>query len=104
MKVEITAKRYNPLLKRTEITFKVDHRDVGGTPRRIDVRRQIASMLNVDLDLVYIRRIVTKTGTMIAVGEANVYDMAEQAKFIEPDYIIARNAPPKEEKEGEEAG
>jgi ribosomal protein S24E len=34
----------------------------------------------------------TKTGTMVAYGEANVYETVEQAKLVEPDHIINRNA------------
>ena len=74
----------------------VDHEETGGTPPRFEVRQRLASMLNVKLDLVYVKKILTKTGTMTAVGEANVYDSLEQAKFLEPEYIIARNMPPEE--------
>jgi ribosomal protein S24E len=43
----------------------------------------------------------TKTGTMIAVGEANAYDSIEQAKFVEPKHIIARNTPPEKKEKPE---
>jgi ribosomal protein S24E len=36
---------------------------------------------------------------MTTVGEANVYDSAEQAKMTEPKYIILRNSPKTEKKE-----
>ena len=104
MKVKITSKEYNPLLKRKEIAFEVEHTDIKGTPPRLEVRKRLASLLKTDLELVYIKKVETKTGTMTAVGEANAYDSIEQAKLVEPEHIVARNTPPEkpEEKKGEQ--
>ena len=105
MKIKVISDKYNPLLKRREITFEVNHTQ-SGTPPRFEVRKALAQAVKADLERVYIRKFVTKTGTMISVGEANVYDTVEQAKLIEPEYIILRNQPkekPEEEKKGEEA-
>jgi len=103
MKVKIVSQEYNPLLKRKEIAFEVEHSDTGGTPPRSEVREGLASELKTNVELVYVSRMKTKTGTKIAVGEANAYDSAEQAKLLELEHIVARNAPPKkaEEKEKE---
>ncbi len=102
MKVKVTSQGYNPLLKRKEVAFEVEHEETGGTPSRFEVRKRLASLLNEDLELVYVKRLETKTGTMVAVGEANVYDTIEQAQLVEPEHIIARNAPPqKPEEKGE---
>ena len=100
MKVNIISKGQNPLLKRKEVKFNVDHSDNGGTPSRSDVGRQLASVLGTKLELVFIKKMETKTGTMITVGEANVYETSEQAKLMEPKHILARNALP--EKKAEE--
>jgi ribosomal protein S24E len=43
----------------------------------------------------------TKTGTMLAVGEANLYDSPEQVKLVEPEHIITRNIPPEKPTEEE---
>jgi len=102
MKVKVTSQGYNPLLKRKEVAFEVEHEETGGTPSRFEVRKRLASLLNEDLELVYVKRLETKTGTMVAVGEANVYGAIEQAQLVEPEHIIARNAPPqKPEEKGE---
>jgi len=95
MKVKIISKEYHPLLKRKEVTFKVEHAETGGTPHRFEVRKQLATLLKTDLELVYVKKMETKTGTMTAVGEANAYDSIEQAKLVEPKHIVARNVPPK---------
>lgn len=102
MDVKITSKEYNPLLKRKEIAFEVEHADIKGTPPRFEVRKKLASLLKTDIELVYIKKVETKTGTMIAVGEANAYDSIEQAKLVEPEHIVARNMPPEKPEEKRE--
>ena len=94
MKVEIAFREHNPLLKRMEITFEVKHDETGGTPQRFEVRKRLAAILNKNLELVYVKRMETKTGTMTAVGSANIYDSMEQVKLVEPKHILTRNAPP----------
>ncbi|MDH5438145.1 MAG: 30S ribosomal protein S24e [Candidatus Bathyarchaeota archaeon] len=102
MKVKIVSQEYNPLLKRKEIVFEVEHAETGGTPPRLEVREKLASKLKTSLELVYVRRMETKTGTVIAVGEVNAYDSVEQAKFLEREHIVARNAPLEKAEEGKE--
>jgi len=99
MKVRIISKEYNPLLKRKEVNFKVEHTETGGTPNRFEVRKELATLLKTALELVYVEKIETKTGTMTAVGEASAYDSVEQAKIVEPKHIVARNVPPKQAEE-----
>ena len=101
MNVKILSKEYNPLLKRKEVTFKVEHTESGGTPPRFEVRKKLATLLKKDIELVYVRKMETKTGTMTAVGEANAYDSVEQAKIVEPKHIVARNSPPKQSEQSQ---
>lgn len=99
MQVEITSEKNNPLLKRKEIQFKVEHSETGSTPPRLEIRKAVANTLKISTDLVFVKRLKTKAGTHTASGEANVYDAVEQAKLIEPEYIIKRNIPPEKTKE-----
>jgi small subunit ribosomal protein S24e len=101
MEVEITAEKENLLLKRKEVSFKIEHSDLGSTPPRLDVRKAVASSMKTDVNLVFVKKFVTKTGTRKAFGIANVYNSLEQAKSIEPEYIINRNIPPEKPKEEE---
>ena len=96
MNVKIISKEYNPLLKRKEVTFKAEHTETGGTPHRFEVRNKLATLLKTDIELVYVKKMETKTGTMTAVGEANAYDSVEQAKIVESKHIVARNLPPQQ--------
>jgi small subunit ribosomal protein S24e len=98
VKTEIVNNQRNELLKRNEVKFSIYHEE-GGTPSRVDVKQKLAASLDVNEERIYISKYGTKTGSMTAVGEANVYDSIEQAKMIEPKYIILRNSPKTEKKE-----
>jgi len=92
--MEITPTRdvYNPVLRRREVAFFVDH-GIAATPKLYDARKQLAAKYGAREELVFIRRLVTLTGTSRAVGEAEVYDSAEDAKSLVPKHIVARNLP-----------
>ena len=98
MEVTIVSKKDNLLLKRKEVEFRVEHTQ-GKTPARLDIKRSLASELQVSDKLVFVKRMNTMTGTSIAVGFANAYESVEQAKCIEPEYILKRNSPPEKPKE-----
>jgi small subunit ribosomal protein S24e len=99
MEVKILSENENPLLKRREVVFQVDHDQTGSTPPRLEVKNVIAKLLKTDANLVFIKKLETKTGTRRAIGLANVYDSIEHAKLIEPEYIVKRNMPPEKSKE-----
>ena len=104
MDVKIVTAKDNPLLKRKEVAFRVEHGVQVKTPSRLEVKRAVANELKVGEELVFVERMRTLTGTGTAVGVANVYSGLEQAKRIEPNHIVKRNLPepekPKEEKTG----
>jgi small subunit ribosomal protein S24e len=104
MEVKIISEKENPLLKRREVYFQMEHSQTGNTPPRLEVRKLVATAVKKDADLVFIKKVETKTGTRTAFGVANVYDSVEQAKLIEPKYIVERNVPPEKPKEEEEKG
>ncbi len=98
MEIKIDSKKDNPLFKRKEVKFTIVHTQ-GKTPGRLDVKRSLASELQVTDKLVFVKKMQTLTGTSTTVGEANAYESDAQAKLIEPDYIIKRNNPPEKPKE-----
>ena len=100
--IKIISKRENPLLKRIEVYFQLEHSETGSTPPRSEARRAIAGALKTDVELVFVKRFETNTGTSTAVGLANVYDSGEQARLIESEYIIERNVPPEKPEEEKE--
>ena len=98
MEIKIISQKENPLLKRKEVQFDVEH-NTGSTPPRLEVRRAVATTLKANVDLVFIKKFVTKAGTHTATGTANLYETVDQAKLIEPEYIVKRNIPPEKPKE-----
>jgi len=99
MEIKIMAAKENPLLKRKEVNFRVEHGPQGKTPPRLEVKKALAAELKISEELVFVEKMQTMTGTSTAVGVANAYETAEQAKLIEPAYIIKRNSPPEKPKE-----
>ncbi|NWG11434.1 30S ribosomal protein S24e [Candidatus Bathyarchaeota archaeon] len=104
MEIKILADNENTLLKRREVHFQVEHKQTGNTPPRLEVRKALATALKLDSELIFIKKFKTRTGTNTAVGIANVYDSGEQAKLVEPEYIVKRNIPPEKPKEEEAKG
>jgi small subunit ribosomal protein S24e len=99
MEVKIVSAKENPLLKRKEVNFRVEHGPEGKTPPRLEVKKVLAAELKISEELVFVEKMQTLTGTSTAVGVANAYETMEQAKLIEPEYIIKRNSPPEKPKE-----
>jgi small subunit ribosomal protein S24e len=102
MEVKILSEKTNQLLKRKEIQFQVEHEKPGNTSTRIEVKRAVADALKANVDLVFIRKFETKTGTHTAFGAATLYDSLENAKRVEPAYISLRNIPEKNKDEKKE--
>lgn len=88
------------MLKRKEVHFHVEHA-MGATPPRMEVRRAVADALRANVDLVFVKKFATRPGMQTAIGMANLYDSINQAKLVEPGYIVKRNVPPPEPKEEE---
>jgi small subunit ribosomal protein S24e len=101
MEIKITNEKQNRLLKRKEITFEIDHAQMKGTPQRLEIRNKLAEALKINPEFVYVKRVETKTGTMKATGEANAYESMEQARLIEPEYIVNRNIPQEKKEQNE---
>lgn len=88
MKLELTSTKVNSLINRKELSFKIEEKN---TPNKSDVRREIAVIMRTQPENVYIRKLTPKSGTLITIGLAHVYDTPENAKKVEPKHIILRN-------------
>jgi ribosomal protein S24E len=99
MQLKIDSSKNNPLLKRKEVGFTIIQGPKEKTSPRLEAKRAVAQEMQVGIDVVFIKRMHTKTGTSITQGEANVYQTVEQAKLVEPEYIRKRNSPPEAPKE-----
>ncbi len=102
MEVKLVSVKDNPLLKRKEVAFRVEHGPSGRTPTRLEVKKALAAGLKVGEELVFVEKMSTLTGTGTAVGVANAYVSMEQARLVEPEYIVKRNLPEKPKEEASE--
>ena len=99
MQIKIESTKDNPLLKRKEVVFTIIQGPKEKTPPRLEVKRALAIEMKIADDVVFVKRMHTKTGTRITQGEANIYQNVAQAKIVEPQYIRKRNSPPEKPKE-----
>ncbi len=90
MEIKILEKKENPLLHRVEVKFVVSH-PKDKTPSREDVRSLISANLNAEKNRVILDYMHTPFGSTETNGYAKIYDTLENAKKIEPDYILLRN-------------
>ncbi len=102
MELRIEKERYNPLLKRREVYFRVIFN--GATPKRSEVREKLAALLNANLDTTVIDWMRNEFGKTEAVGYAKIYDTEEDMRSIEEEHILRRNFGGKEEGESEGEG
>ncbi|RLF67693.1 MAG: 30S ribosomal protein S24e [Thermoplasmata archaeon] len=99
MELQIESKKYNPLLKRTEIYARIVHKK-SATPSREDVRNLIASEFGVNKDLVIIHYIRTGFGWTVSKVYAKIYDSIEDLRRIEPKHMLRKHGLIEEAKEG----
>ena len=102
MKIEITERRNNTLLNRTDVYFTIDHPNEK-TPARGVVRDELADLLNSKKDNVIVETIDTTFGIQKSNGYAKVYSSQKAAEELERKHILKRHkiTAKKDKKEGE---
>ena len=90
MELEIVAKRDNPLLKRTEVRFRVTHPSEP-SPQRGALRDQLAKALHATRDIVVVDFSRSEFGRSASHGYAKVYKSKEDALRVERKHILVRN-------------
>jgi small subunit ribosomal protein S24e len=98
--LEIVQKRENVLLKRTEVTFKLTH-EKEKTPQRDAVRDKIAAHVGGKRDAVIIDHLRSRFGAAVTYGYAKVYPSADDAKKMEPQFLLKRHGLADEKKKAE---
>jgi len=90
MKIEIKEQKENPLQKRVEVYFTIDH--VGeSTPGRNAVAEDIAKKMKSKRDCVVVDSIESVYGIGKSKGYAKVYSSKKCALAYESDYLLKRN-------------
>ena len=90
MELEVVQRKENPLLKRTEVSFKAIHK-AEPTPTRDALRAFLAKELKATKDIVVIDSQASTFGRYETVGYAKVYKTKEQALIVERKHILVRN-------------
>jgi small subunit ribosomal protein S24e len=90
LEIKILDERPNPLLKRTEYRFEVDH-PTAATPSRAEIRSELAKVVKAPSDRVVIERMNARYGTAKSLGEAALYDSVDAAKAVVREHILIRN-------------
>jgi len=88
--LKIVEERKNPLLKRTEYRFLMSH-PTAATPKRDEVRQELANQLKVPKDRIVVERMHAKFGTPMSVGEAAAYSTKDAAMTTVREHILIRN-------------
>ena len=97
IRLEITELRDNPLIGRKEL-YGYLHHYAKGTPQRYEIRKKIAEIFKVPVEVVYVRNIKTEFGWGRSRIEVHIYRDPKRAEQIEPLHIRIRNLPPEERK------
>jgi small subunit ribosomal protein S24e len=90
MEIELIEKKDQPLLSRLDVTFRITHPNER-TPRRSDVREELASQLNVKKGNVIVDNMKAVFGKSETMGFAKIYKSEKEAKAIEREHILIRN-------------
>ncbi len=97
MAIEIVKDEENVLLNRRDIVFKTE--EIGMS--RKSAKNTLVALLDTDPKLLILDRMKSQYGRQDILGYARLYDNEQNLRRIEPDYMIARNAPAKESEGGE---
>ncbi len=97
MDIEIVKDEENALLNRRDIVFKTDR--IGMS--RTSAKNTLVALLDTNPKLLILDRMNTQYGTQDILGYARLYDNEQNLRRIEPDYMVARNAPAKKGDGGE---
>jgi small subunit ribosomal protein S24e len=90
MEVEVISKKDNPVIGRMEVDFKVSHpKEV--TPKRKEVRDEIAALLDVQKDRIVIDHMKSEFGKPETMGYAKVYKNKKDAQNTETIAVLKRN-------------
>jgi ribosomal protein S24E len=95
MNIQITKDEKKPLLKRRELEVKLGYE--AKTPKRLDIRKELAKKLNVKEELVIVKRVKPDYGAQSAHLEIYVYDDEKTLKDLEQEYMLVRHGAAKKE-------
>ena len=95
MEIKVSNESYNPVLKRKDITLEIEHTGEG-TPQRFEIRKRMASKLNMKIENIFVVSLDALTGLQRSICSLQVYEDPRVASSTVPEYLAVRNMPPEE--------
>jgi ribosomal protein S24E len=96
MELQIMKEEHKPLLGRKDVTARVAYESV--TPKRDDIRKDIAHKTKSKEELVIISSIQPDYGKQSAMVDAKVYDDEQTLRKVEPRFSLKKHGFQVEEK------
>jgi len=97
MDIKIVKDEENALLNRRDIVFKTEETGMS----RKSAKNALVALLDTTPELLILDRMNSQYGRQDILGYARLYDNEQNLRRIEPEYMIARNAPAKKSGGGE---
>ncbi len=96
--LEVVEEKKNDLLHRKEIKLKIKH-EFAPSPDRLTIRAKIAAKYAVPEAQVIVKQMKNFYGAPEEICTIFIYDSVENAKKIEPAYMMIRNMPKEQRKD-----
>ncbi len=100
MELQIIKDKTNPLLKRREVSIKIQNK---GTPSRTEVKNKLAAMANSKPELIVVESLDTTFGNREVLGMASIYETEDRLKQLAHQHLAVRGVPKAAEEAPKEA-
>jgi len=91
MEIDIINQKDNKILNRNEVKFVCGYKGEP-TPKLLDVKSKLISLLNTKKDLIVVDSLQPHFGEAKALGYAKVYVSKKDLEYIETESVMAKNA------------
>lgn len=95
MSLSILDDRHNPLIRRREIVFEVEHPN-SPTPTIASIKERLSALLNSKPEATFVVSLRSMRGLQRSKGVCHVYNNPNDGKIFEPEHIQRCNMPPEE--------
>jgi small subunit ribosomal protein S24e len=97
LSLSIMEDRVNPLVRRRELVFRVEHPD-SATPTAASLRERLAALLGSKPEATFIVNLKGLAGLQRSEGICHIYSSPNDGQNLEPEHIRRLNMTPEERK------
>ncbi len=102
LSLNVLDDRMNPLVRRREIVFEVEHPG-SPTPTVTLLREKLSALVNSKLEATYVVSVKSLSGLQRSRGICHVYSSPEDGRAFEPEHVQRLNMKPEERAKALEA-